>query len=265
MQVLVRAAFFLWLTVMNLVALSAVWARLADVFGSGASKRLFGFLGAGATCGNASLWQLQTSLLSYHDLYPAPGIVDCSSPSGKHLQHVTDVLAQDVHQSYADWAHVIMYIHMCPSQYTNILLYINDRGAQVWHHTFCQLKGCGAVPPGQLAGSLTATLFARLLKAGALHGLPAVGMQACPMVLSALLLEGAGQAVASLKPLHASPASKIPGSTRKVQRLTTCLLGYMLCWWLDMSLLKSTCCGLLHGGTAIRLIHRGPGLGGAQD
>ena len=54
MQVLVRAAFFLWLTVVNLVALSAVWARLADVFGSGASKRLFGFLGAGATCGKAS-------------------------------------------------------------------------------------------------------------------------------------------------------------------------------------------------------------------
>lgn len=46
-----RAAFFLWLTVVNLVALSTVWARIADVFGSGASKRLFGFLGAGATCG----------------------------------------------------------------------------------------------------------------------------------------------------------------------------------------------------------------------
>ena len=53
MQVLVRAAFFLWLSVVNLVALSAMWARLADVFGSAASKRLFGFLGAGATCGGA--------------------------------------------------------------------------------------------------------------------------------------------------------------------------------------------------------------------
>ena len=47
-----RAAFFLWLSVVNLVALSAMWARLADVFGSAASKRLFGFLGAGATCGD---------------------------------------------------------------------------------------------------------------------------------------------------------------------------------------------------------------------
>ena len=63
MQVLVRAAFFLWLTVMNLVALSAVWARLGDVFGSSASKRLFGFLGAGATCGDATFWHFQTSLL----------------------------------------------------------------------------------------------------------------------------------------------------------------------------------------------------------
>ncbi|CAL5227576.1 g10572 [Coccomyxa viridis] len=117
-QVLVRAAFFLWLTVVNLVALSAVWARLADVFGSGASKRLFGFLGAGATC-------------------------------------------------------------------------------------------------GQLAGSLMAAMFARMLKAGALHALPVAGMQACPMLLSALLLEGAGQAIATLKPVHASPESKMPSSRRQ--------------------------------------------------
>ena len=43
MQVLVRAAFFLWLTAVNLVALSSVWARIAEVFDSSASKRLFGF------------------------------------------------------------------------------------------------------------------------------------------------------------------------------------------------------------------------------
>ena len=53
MQVVVRAAFFLWLTAANLVALSSVWARIAEVFDSHASKRLFGFLGAGATCGDA--------------------------------------------------------------------------------------------------------------------------------------------------------------------------------------------------------------------
>ncbi len=47
----VRMAFFLWLSVVNLVGLSTMWARMADVFGSEAGTRLFGFLGAGATCG----------------------------------------------------------------------------------------------------------------------------------------------------------------------------------------------------------------------
>ncbi|BDA46374.1 hypothetical protein COCOBI_08-4660 [Coccomyxa sp. Obi] len=50
-QRVVRMAFFLWLSVVNLVGLSTMWARMADVFGSEAGTRLFGFLGAGATCG----------------------------------------------------------------------------------------------------------------------------------------------------------------------------------------------------------------------
>ena len=64
MQVMVRAAFFLWLTAVNLVALSSVWARIAEVFDSSASKRLFGFLGAGATCGDA-LWSCGAIPLSW--------------------------------------------------------------------------------------------------------------------------------------------------------------------------------------------------------
>ena len=44
-------AFFLWLAVQNLMSLSTLWARMAEVFGSDAGARLFGFLGAGATCG----------------------------------------------------------------------------------------------------------------------------------------------------------------------------------------------------------------------
>ena len=51
LQRLVRAAFFLWLSVLNLMCLSIMWARMADLFGSEAATRLFGFLGAGATCG----------------------------------------------------------------------------------------------------------------------------------------------------------------------------------------------------------------------
>ena len=58
MQRVVRAAFFLWVSVVNLVGLSTMWARMADVFGSEAGTRLFGFLGAGATCGEHQMLSL---------------------------------------------------------------------------------------------------------------------------------------------------------------------------------------------------------------
>jgi AAA family ATP:ADP antiporter len=51
LQRVVRACFFLWLSLLNLVGLSTMWARMSEVFGSHAGMRLFGFLGAGATCG----------------------------------------------------------------------------------------------------------------------------------------------------------------------------------------------------------------------
>ena len=47
----VRIAFYLWLTLVNLLATSTLWARAADAFDSNAAARLFGFLGAGATLG----------------------------------------------------------------------------------------------------------------------------------------------------------------------------------------------------------------------
>lgn len=47
----VRIAFYLWLTLVNLLATSTLWARAADAFDSNAAVRLFGFLGAGATLG----------------------------------------------------------------------------------------------------------------------------------------------------------------------------------------------------------------------
>ena len=47
----VRIGFYLWLSLLNLVATSTLWARAADAFDSNAAKRLFGFLGAGATLG----------------------------------------------------------------------------------------------------------------------------------------------------------------------------------------------------------------------
>lgn len=50
-QKAVRIAFYLWLSLLNLLATSTLWARAADVFDSSAASRLFGFLGAGATIG----------------------------------------------------------------------------------------------------------------------------------------------------------------------------------------------------------------------
>jgi AAA family ATP:ADP antiporter len=61
LQRAVRAAFFLWLSVSNLVCLSTLWARVADIFGSNAAARLFGFLGAGATCGERCMPPTQMS------------------------------------------------------------------------------------------------------------------------------------------------------------------------------------------------------------
>ncbi|GMH44274.1 hypothetical protein BSKO_12208 [Bryopsis sp. KO-2023] len=48
---ILRASFFLWIGVQNLVAMSAMWARCADVFSRDAAVRLYGFIGGGATLG----------------------------------------------------------------------------------------------------------------------------------------------------------------------------------------------------------------------
>lgn len=49
----VRGAFFLWLSLVNVLAVSALWTVMADRFDSAEAKRLFGLLAAGATLGNA--------------------------------------------------------------------------------------------------------------------------------------------------------------------------------------------------------------------
>lgn len=47
----VHAAFYVWVTLQNVLATSIMWSRLADVFGPEAGARLFGVIGAGATAG----------------------------------------------------------------------------------------------------------------------------------------------------------------------------------------------------------------------
>ena len=97
MQVMVRAAFFLWLTAVNLVALSSVWARIAEVFDSNASKRLFGFLGAGATCGDAP-WScravLPSCLLPGCRQFPDHGVL---MRKGQVALHGTAAQAESLH------------------------------------------------------------------------------------------------------------------------------------------------------------------------
>ncbi|MBI3894249.1 MAG: MFS transporter [Candidatus Wallbacteria bacterium] len=50
-QARVAQAFFLWVGVFNLFAVSIFWGFLADLFDPGQGKRLFGFIGAGGTLG----------------------------------------------------------------------------------------------------------------------------------------------------------------------------------------------------------------------
>eukprot|EP00899_Mesostigma_viride_P009313 jgi/Mesvir1/18383/Mv14265-RA.1 len=59
----VRALFFVWASLLNLLLISALWARLADVLSPEAGARLFGFIGAGATLGQVA-GSLVVALLS---------------------------------------------------------------------------------------------------------------------------------------------------------------------------------------------------------
>lgn len=54
-----RIGLYLWVALMNLVTISATWARVIDLMNSESGSRLFGFVGAGATLG-----QLCGSLLA---------------------------------------------------------------------------------------------------------------------------------------------------------------------------------------------------------
>ncbi|NVJ10610.1 MFS transporter [Myxococcus sp. AM001] len=47
----VARVFYVWLSVYNLFVVSIFWSFMADVFASGQSKRLFGFIAAGGTTG----------------------------------------------------------------------------------------------------------------------------------------------------------------------------------------------------------------------
>jgi hypothetical protein len=50
-QRMLRACFYVWVSAMNLVGISSLWATCADVFSPNAAARLFGCISAGATLG----------------------------------------------------------------------------------------------------------------------------------------------------------------------------------------------------------------------
>lgn len=50
----IAAAFYIWLSTFNLIAISVFWSLMADIFSSAQAKRLFGFIAAGGTIGTIS-------------------------------------------------------------------------------------------------------------------------------------------------------------------------------------------------------------------
>ena len=58
-------AFFIWTSVFNLFVVSVFWALMVDVFDSEQSKRLFGFIAAGATLGGIIGSSLTASLAQH--------------------------------------------------------------------------------------------------------------------------------------------------------------------------------------------------------
>eukprot|EP00210_Caulerpa_lentillifera_P004180 g3986.t1 len=66
-QVTLYCGFYLWVGVQNVLCISTLWAKCADVFPNDAAKRLFGFISAGSTLGQlvgSFLAKIQIQLLS---------------------------------------------------------------------------------------------------------------------------------------------------------------------------------------------------------
>ncbi|ANC03249.1 ADP/ATP translocating protein [Pseudomonas putida] len=84
-------AFYIWLSVFNLLAISLAWSVLADLFSSEQGKRLFGLLAAGASFGGLSgpiLGTLLVSPLGHAGLLVLAGVCLLGSiGAALYLQH----------------------------------------------------------------------------------------------------------------------------------------------------------------------------------
>src|SRR5690606_575121 len=63
-EVWTARAFYIWLSVFNLLTISLAWSVLADLFSTAQGKRLFGLLAAGASLGGLSGPVLGTVLVA---------------------------------------------------------------------------------------------------------------------------------------------------------------------------------------------------------
>lgn len=67
MTVVLYCGFYLWVGVQNVLSISTLWARCADVFPSDVARRLFGFIAAGSTLGQLNgsfIAKIQIKILS---------------------------------------------------------------------------------------------------------------------------------------------------------------------------------------------------------
>lgn len=91
-RVLLDKAFYLWISLFSLFHISVFWSFMADIFSKGQAKRLFGFIGAGASIGAilgpTAVNFLVTDLGTDPLLLIAAGLVVAVLPLIHWLQHL---------------------------------------------------------------------------------------------------------------------------------------------------------------------------------
>jgi AAA family ATP:ADP antiporter len=88
-QVWIGRGFFIWTSIFNMFVVSIFWSVMADVFATGQSKRLFGFIGAGGTIGGimgaALTGQLVGVLGAANLLLVSAGLLEVAALSARRL------------------------------------------------------------------------------------------------------------------------------------------------------------------------------------
>lgn len=90
--------FFIWTSVFNLFVVSVFWALMVDVFDTGQSKRLFGFIAAGATLGGIVGSSLTASLAKQipaaYLLVVSAGLLEAGVYCVRRLSRLSDALSR---------------------------------------------------------------------------------------------------------------------------------------------------------------------------